>query len=138
MGGSEFVFDDVHLFYYKCHKKNVYHGGSYIDFPDWIKNKKATINPINKRDNKCFQCAVTVTLIYEEMERNLQRMKKIKPFINKYSWEGINFPSEKDDRKKIEKSNVTIAFNVFYVKKEKYILLIFQKIIQIVKSKLFF
>ena len=72
------------------------------------------------------------------MEKNLQRMTKIKPFINKYSWEEINFPSEKDDRKKFEKSNVTIAFNVLYAKKEKYILLIFQKIIQIVKSKLFF
>ena len=29
-------------------------GGSYIDSPDWIKNKKATVNPINKKDNKRF------------------------------------------------------------------------------------
>ena len=36
--------------------------GSYIDSPDWIKNKKATINTINKKDNKCFQYAVTVAL----------------------------------------------------------------------------
>ena len=35
---------------------------SYIDSPDWIKNKKATINTINKKDNKCFQYAVTVAL----------------------------------------------------------------------------
>ena len=28
-------------------------GGSYIDSPDWIKNKK-TINPINKQENKFF------------------------------------------------------------------------------------
>ena len=26
--------------YYKCHKINPNHGGSYIDSPDWIKNKK--------------------------------------------------------------------------------------------------
>ena len=32
--------------------------GPYIDFPDWIKNKKSTINLINKKDNKCFQYAV--------------------------------------------------------------------------------
>ena len=37
---SEFVFDYVHLLYYKCHKINPNHGGSYIDSPDWIKNKK--------------------------------------------------------------------------------------------------
>ena len=28
--------------------------------PDWIKNIKAIISPINKKDNKCFQYAVTV------------------------------------------------------------------------------
>ena len=33
---------------YKCHRINLNHGGSYIDFPRWIKNKKVTINPINK------------------------------------------------------------------------------------------
>ena len=127
MGGSEFVFDDVHLFYYKCHKKNVYHGGSYIDFPDWIKNKKATINPINKRDNKCFQCAVTVTLIYEEMEKKLQRMTKIKPFINKYSWEEINFPSEKDDRKNLRKVMWQLLLMFCMLKKKNISCLYFKK-----------
>ena len=37
----EFVFD-VQLLYYKCHKINRNHEGSYVDSPDWIKNKKAT------------------------------------------------------------------------------------------------
>ena len=46
MKGSEFVFDYVHLMYYKCHGINLN--------PDWIKNKKATINFINKKDNKYF------------------------------------------------------------------------------------
>ena len=44
---SEFVFDYVHLLYYKCHNINLNHGRSYIDSSDWIKNKKATINPLN-------------------------------------------------------------------------------------------
>ena len=50
MKGSNFVFHYVHLLYYKCHKINSNRGGSYIDCSDWIKNKKATINPINKKD----------------------------------------------------------------------------------------
>ena len=29
-------------------------GGSYIDYPDWRKKKKAIIN-LKKTDNKCFQ-----------------------------------------------------------------------------------
>ena len=62
-----------------------------------MKNKKATINPINKKDNKCFQCAITVALNYEEIKKDPQRITKIIPFINRYNWEGIFFPSEKDD-----------------------------------------
>ena len=43
-------------------------GGSYIDSPDWIKNKKAMINPFNKKD-KCFQYAVTVMKNHEEIKK---------------------------------------------------------------------
>ena len=39
MRGSDVIFDCVHLLYYKCHKINPNHGRSYIDSPDWIKNK---------------------------------------------------------------------------------------------------
>ena len=58
MKGSQFAFNYVHVLYQKCHEINPNQGGSYIDSPDLIKNKKATINPINKKDNKCFQYAI--------------------------------------------------------------------------------
>ena len=54
MRSSEFVFDYVHLMYYKCHKINLNPRGSYIDSPDWIKNKKATINPVIKKITNVF------------------------------------------------------------------------------------
>ena len=97
MKGREFVFDCVHFLYYKCYKINLNRGGSYIDSTNWIKNKKASINPINKKDNRCFQYVVTVALNHEEIKKDTQRITKIKSFINKYNREGINFPSEKDD-----------------------------------------
>ena len=97
MRGSEFVFNYVQLLYYKCHKRNLNRGGSYIDSPDWIKSKKATINSINKKDNKCFQYAVTALLNYGEINKDPQRITKIKPFLNKHNWGGINYLSEKDD-----------------------------------------
>ena len=118
MKGSESVFDNVHLLYYECHKINLNRGGLYIDCPDWIKNKKATINSINKKDNKCFQYTVVVSLNHEEIGKKPERITKIKLFINKYEWEGINFPSAKDEWKRFEKNNVTIALNVLYAKKE--------------------
>ena len=100
MKGGEFVFDFVHLLYYKSHKIDLNCGGSYIDSHDSIKNEKTGINPINEKDNKCFQYAVTVTLNHEEIKRDPKRITKIKPFTNKYNWERINFAPEKDDWKK--------------------------------------
>ena len=44
MKDSEFVLNYVHLLYYKCHKINLDCDGSYIDSPDWIKNKKENKN----------------------------------------------------------------------------------------------
>ena len=127
----------VSLLYYKCHKINGNGSGSYVGSPDWIKNKKATKNPINKTDGKCFPSSLTVALNNEEIRKDLQRITKIKYFINKYNWESIIVLSEKDDRKKFEKINVTVALNVLYDKKSWYILLMFQNITEILKSKLF-
>ena len=119
MKDSEFVFDYVHLLYHKCHKINPNRGESYIGSPDWIKNKKATINPINKKYNKCFQYTVTVALNHKVIQKPSERITKTKPFISKYNWEGINFPSERDDWGKIKRNSQTIAPNVLYAKKEK-------------------
>ena len=80
MKGSEFVFDYLRSLYYKCYKINLNRGGLYIDSHDWIKNKKAAIDPINKKDNKCFQCALTVVLNNEETKKDPQKITKIEPF----------------------------------------------------------
>ena len=64
---------------------------------------------MNKKYSNCFQYAVTAVLNYEEIKRNPERITRTKPFISKYNWDAINYPSEKDDLKNIEKNNVTIA-----------------------------
>ena len=85
MRGSEFVFVSVQLVRYKCHKANFRRGGSYIDSPDLIRKKKATINPKNK-NGKCFQYVVTIPLNYKEVKWNPERFTNIKPFINNYNY----------------------------------------------------
>ena len=85
MRGSDYIFDSVRLMYYKCYNVNFKRGGSYIDSPDWIKNKKATTNQKNEGD-KCFQYAATVALNHEEIEWNPERVSIIETFINKYNW----------------------------------------------------
>ena len=42
--GSDFVFESVELADYKLHRVRLRRGGSYIKSPEWLANKKATIN----------------------------------------------------------------------------------------------
>ena len=41
MKKSDLVFDSVNALYYKPHKIRLNRGGSYIDPPEWVKNKKS-------------------------------------------------------------------------------------------------
>ena len=94
MRGSEFIFNCVDVLYYNLNKISLSRGGSYIDPPEWLKNKKATINPKNN-DNKCFQYALADALNYGQIKKDPQRRSKIKPFIDQYNWKEISFPSHK-------------------------------------------
>ena len=113
MRGSDFEFDGVNFLYYDFNKRSINRGGSYIDSPKWIEDKKSTINPRNN-DHKCFQYAVTLALNLNRINKDPQRVSKIKPFIEKYNWEDIDFISTSKDWKKFE-SNNEIALNILYV-----------------------
>ena len=112
--GSNFVFESVDLLSYHIHKTNLKRGKSYIKSPEWILNKRATINPKNK-DNKCFQYSMTVALNHQNIDNHPERISKFKPFIDQYNWDGIDFPAGIKDWKKFERNNKTIALNILYV-----------------------
>ena len=115
MRGSEFVYDSVDVLYYNLNKVSLSRGGSYIDSPKWVKNKRATINPKNKKDGRYFQYAVTVALNHEQIKDHPERISKIKAFIDKYDWKEIDFPSQGKDWKKFESNNKSVALNILYV-----------------------
>ena len=47
MRGSKFICDSIDLLYYRLQNMGLKRGRSHIDSPEWLKNKKATINPKN-------------------------------------------------------------------------------------------
>ena len=112
MRGSEYIFDSVDALYYSLDKTSLRR--SYIDSREWLKNKKAIINPKNN-DDKCFQYALTVALNNRNIKNNPERISKIKPFIGKYNWNQIDFPSHKIDWKKFKSNNISIALNIEYI-----------------------
>ena len=113
MRGSEFEFDGINFFCYSFNKASIYRGATYIDSPKWLKNKKSTINPKNN-DDKCFQYAVTLALNLDNFNEHPQRISRIKPLIDQYKWEDIDFPVTSKDWRKIKLNN-DIALHLLYI-----------------------
>ena len=113
MKGSDFTFDGLNYLYYDLNKISISKGGSYIDSPKWLKDKKSTITPKNN-NYKCFQYAITLALNLNKSNNHPERISQIKPFIEEYNWKNIDFPSTSKDWKKFELNN-DVALNIFYV-----------------------
>ena len=110
MKDSDFAFDGVNHLYYDLNKISISKGGSHIDSPKWLKDKKSTINPKNN-DYKCFQYPFTLALNLDKINVHPQRISKIKPFIEEYNWKDIDLPSTSKDWKKFELNN-EVALNI--------------------------
>ena len=78
---------------------------SEINSLGWLKGKKEAI--INN-DNS-FQNDLDDALNYQNIKANPERMSRLKPYINKYNWEGIEFPGRPKYWIKFEQNNKTIA-----------------------------
>ena len=91
--GSSFVFSNIEELNIHINKIDLKRGSSYIDSPEWIKNKKATINPHNTKDECCFAHAIVISLYHQEIGRDPQRISKLKPFYKHFDWRNINFPA---------------------------------------------
>ena len=73
MRGSCFIFDSIDAFYYDLNKVSLSRGRSYKDSAEWLKDKKATINPKNN-DGKCFQYPLTVAFNHEQIKSHPEKV----------------------------------------------------------------
>ena len=85
----------------------------------WLQGKKEAIidndnSNNNNNNNNNFQNALDDALNYQTIETHPERISKLKLYINKYNWKGINFPAGSNESQKFEKNN-TIALNVLYI-----------------------
>jgi len=71
-------------------KYNPLKGGSWIELPDGLKNKRGCINMQNT-DNQCFKWAVTRELI--PVKKNAARIDtNLREKEKELNWNGIDFP----------------------------------------------
>ena len=98
--------------YYNLSKISLSRGGSYIHFPEWLKNKKAAINP-KKNDDKCFQYSVAVTLNHEQIKSHPGRIPHITPLLTNII--GKRFSIKWKRLEKVELNDKSIVLNILYV-----------------------
>ena len=110
--GSNLVFDGIDLTLVQFIKIKLKRGGSYIPTLNWISVKKATINPKNTKDDYCLAYSIVACIHNNEIDHHPDRISKLKPFIKKYNWNDISFPTEQKDWDKFERTNKDIALNI--------------------------
>ena len=63
----------------------------------------------------CFKYAATLALKLDKMNKHPQRISRIKPFIDNYNLNSINFPSTGKDWNRFEVNNKNVALNILYI-----------------------
>ena len=106
---SKFISDSVIHMDIGVHRLNLTRGSSYIPLPEWLTKKKAIINP-NNLDLKCFKWSVIAALKWREIDRDHQRVSKLRRYDD-LDWNGISFPVSTGDINKFESRN-RISVNV--------------------------
>ena len=66
---------------------------------------------IINNDNS-FQNALDDALNYQSIKANPEKISKLKPYLNKYNSEGIEFPAGPKDWIKFEQNNKSVALNI--------------------------
>ena len=101
---SKFVFDKISHTDISNHRLILTRGSSCVKLPDWLAKKKAILNPKNS-DEKCFKFAVIAGLKWEEIDRDHQRVSKLRRYENEFDWSGITYPVSTKNISKFERRN---------------------------------
>ena len=95
-------------------KSNNYHFAmknlSELNSLGWLRGKKETIIS----GDTDFEDALGDALNYQNIEKDPQRISKLKPYINKYNWEGIDFSAGPKEWKKIELNEIIRQLHLMY------------------------
>ena len=114
---SKFVFNGVIGMNIDFHRLNLTRGSSYLPLPEWLAKKGAIINPKNS-DMECFKWAVIAAMKWKEIDRNHQRISKLRKYEDDLDWDGMRFAASFRDIKRFESRNeITINVLAFEHKK---------------------
>lgn len=108
--GSGFTLKEIIDLEVQTSSFDPYNGGSFIELPKKLSNRKAIIN-VKNNDNECFKYAILSAIF--PPAHNAHRVENYKKLEKKLNFDGINFPVGLKDLKKFEAQNPSISVNVY-------------------------
>ena len=111
--GSGFVLDRVTRFVLCITNYRPLQGSTYIETPEWLKNKNCVINVENKKDSKCFVWSVLAGL-YQCKNSHPSRLSNYIMYEQTLNLEGLQFPMPTKLIPRFENNNPTLSINVLY------------------------
>ena len=76
------MFNDDEKYYYFIVKSKL-----ELYSSEWLRSKKQSVT----NEDNCFQNALNDSLDYKSIKKDLQKISKLKPYINQYNWKDIKF-----------------------------------------------
>ena len=108
--GSGWVMDKILKAFINVARYQPMRGGSYMELPAKLKNKKAVLNIQNRRDNECLRWAIRAAIF---KPRGDMRRTSSYPTEDGLNFAGIDFPTPVSQIGRLERQNPNLAINVF-------------------------
>ena len=99
----------------RCNKEAIINDNNSNNNNNNYNNNTNINNNNNNNNNNNFQNALNDALNYQTIEKDPQRISKLKPYINKYNWEGINFPAGSKEWQRFERIMVHLIHLICYM-----------------------
>lgn len=109
--GSEWKIHKILAAFIHIAKYTPLGGSSYIDLPEYLKNKKAILN-VQNTDNQCLKWSLLAALHPVGSKDHPGRVTKYRSYENELDFDGVDFPTPISQIPKVEKRN-ELAINVF-------------------------
>ena len=103
--GSGWIMDKILKVFINVARYQPMRGGSFMELPTKLKNKKAILNIQNRRDNECLRWAIRAALFQPRGD-----MRRASSYPTE---DGLNFPTPVSQIGRLERQNHALAINVF-------------------------
>ena len=98
--GSGWVLERIMLAYVNIARYQALRGGTFLELPTKLKNKKVVIN-VKNRDNECLKWSLRAALFPPKDGKDAQRPSKY-PVVDGINYRGIDFPTPVKQHDKLE------------------------------------